>query len=134
MRRFTLALYSDRTNYDQPAGHGDSEAHNHVSVHKGISKMVRVPLFLATLLATIGSHASDTFLIKSELTHGGELLGSPAIAVDASVPATISVGDSYKLTFLTTPQESGTILIATDITVAAQVETIPHQYSYTLIS
>ena len=105
---------------NQSAGHGNPEAHSLRSTYKRTLKMVRVLLFLTALLVAVGSHASDTFLIESELTHGGELLGSPAIAVDASIPATISVTDSYELIFVATPQKSGAILVATDITIAGR--------------
>ena len=79
--------------------------------------MFRAFLTLAALFVATNSIASVSFQIKSELSLGGETLGSPIMAVEPGKPAKASVGDTYELTFIATPQESGATLISTDIVV-----------------
>lgn len=82
--------------------------------------MFRTFLALAGMFIATNALASGKFLIKSELSWGGETLGSPAMAVESGKPAQVSVGDEYELTFLATQQGSGAVLVATEISVAGR--------------
>ena len=81
---------------------------------------MRISFIVFVLSMTVSSHASDMFLIKSELSQGSELLGAPSIAVEAGIPAKVKVGDLYELTFLATPYEPGSVLISANIIIAGE--------------
>ena len=83
--------------------------------------MNRIPKLLITLLAlwAMPLLAAEGYLVTSEISVGGQVLGKPSISVTPGVQAKAAVENSYQLAVVANPTQSGEVFVETELTVGS---------------
>ena len=82
--------------------------------------MIQKLSLLSVLVASGHAVAGDSFLIKSKLLQGGNVLGTPAVAVASGKTGKVSATGAYDLSFEAEPRGEDAVYLSTRIDIAGE--------------